>query len=114
MPGSETCASCATWCIAPTSSPTTRSASEVLPLSEETPPPSPENGQVLQIRVGTSIDRAEQRLILATLELTGGDKKKAAEILGISLKTLYNRLNVYDAGRTAARAAQETAGTGSS
>jgi DNA-binding NtrC family response regulator len=86
---------------------------EVLPLSEEAPRPSPENGQVLQIRVGTSIDRAEQRLILATLEMTGGDKKKAAEILHISLKTLYNRLNVYDAGRTA-RAALETAGTGTS
>jgi DNA-binding NtrC family response regulator len=88
-------------------------SAEVLPLSEETPRPSTQNGQVLQIRVGTSIDRAEQRLILATLELTGGDKKKAAEILNISLKTLYNRLNVYDAGRNA-RAAQETAGTGSS
>ena len=42
---------------------------------------SPENGPVLQMRVGTSIERVEQRLILATLELTGGDKKKAAEIL---------------------------------
>jgi DNA-binding NtrC family response regulator len=89
-------------------------SAEVLPLSEETPRPSPENGQVLQIRVGTSIDRAEQRLILATLELTGGDKKKAAEILNISLKTLYNRLNVYDAGRAARTAAQESAGPGSS
>ena len=74
---------------------------DVLPLSEESRPAAPENGQVLQIRVGTSIDRAEQRLILATLELTGGDKKKAAEILCISLKTLYNRLNVYDAVRVA-------------
>jgi DNA-binding NtrC family response regulator len=89
-------------------------SAEVLPLSEETPRPSPENGQVLQIRVGTSIDRAEQRLILATLELTGGDKKKAAEILNISLKTLYNRLNVYDAGRAARTAAQDSAGPGSS
>ena len=84
-------------------------AADVLPLSEEAPPPAPENGQVLQIRVGTSIDRVEQRLILATLELTGGDKKKAAEILGISLKTLYNRLNVYDAGRVA-RAGEEAPG----
>jgi DNA-binding NtrC family response regulator len=75
-------------------------SAEVLPLSEETSRPSPENGQVLQIRVGTSIDRAEQRLILATLELTGGDKKKAAEMLNISLKTLYNRLNVYEAARS--------------
>ena len=38
---------------------------------------------------------AERRLILATLEDCEGDKKKAAEVLGISLKTLYNRLNEY-------------------
>ena len=74
---------------------------DVLLPANEAPPPAPESGQVLQIRVGTSIDRAEQRLILATLELTGGDKKRAAEILRISLKTLYNRLNVYDAVRVA-------------
>jgi DNA-binding NtrC family response regulator len=76
-------------------------SAEVLPLPEAAPRPASENGQVLQIRLGTSIDRAEQRLILATLEFTGGDKKKAAEILCISLKTLYNRLNVYDAERAA-------------
>jgi DNA-binding NtrC family response regulator len=76
-------------------------SADLLPLSEAASTPAPEKGQMLQIRVGTSIDRAEQRLILATLELTGGDKKKAAEILCISLKTLYNRLNVYDAGRAA-------------
>ena len=45
-----------------------------------------------------SIAEAERRLILATLEHFEGDKKKAAEILKISLKTLYNRLNVYHAG----------------
>lgn len=73
----------------------------VLPISEAVPAPAPENGQVLQVRVGTSIGQVEQRLILATLELTGRDKKKAAEMLCISLKTLYNRLNVYDAGRAA-------------
>jgi len=74
---------------------------EVVPLHEHAPLPASGNGQVLQIRVGTSIERVEQRLILATLELTGGDKKRAAEILRISLKTLYNRLNVYAAGRVA-------------
>ena len=42
-----------------------------------------------------SIEQAERRLILVTLERCGGDKKQAAEILGISLKTLYNRLHVY-------------------
>ena len=49
----------------------------------------------LVTRVGTPIAEMERRLILATLEHYGGDKKKAAEILKISLKTLYNRLNEY-------------------
>jgi DNA-binding NtrC family response regulator len=49
-------------------------------------------------RVGTSIAEAERRLILATLEQCDGDKKKAAEALGISLKTLYNRLSQYKPG----------------
>jgi DNA-binding NtrC family response regulator len=39
----------------------------------------------------------ERRLIVKTLDEYGGNKKKAAEALGISLKTLYNRLNVYQA-----------------
>jgi len=47
------------------------------------------------LKVGTSLGEAERHLILATLEHYHGDKKKAAEVLGISLKTLYNRLNVY-------------------
>jgi DNA-binding NtrC family response regulator len=57
---------------------------------------SPTSGR-LDIRVGATIADAERRLILATLEGFGGDKKKAAAALGISLKTLYNRLSVYRA-----------------
>jgi len=49
----------------------------------------------LVTRVGTPIAEAERRLILATLEQCEGDKKKAAEILKVSLKTLYSRLNQY-------------------
>ena len=52
----------------------------------------------LVLSVGTSIAEAERRLILATLEQLGGDKKRAASMLQISLKTLYNRLSVYRAG----------------
>jgi DNA-binding NtrC family response regulator len=52
-------------------------------------------GRSLTIRVGTPIEEAERRLILATLEHCAGDKKKTADVLKISLKTLYNRLNVY-------------------
>jgi DNA-binding NtrC family response regulator len=52
----------------------------------------------LTLQVGTSVSEAERRLILATLDHYEGDKKKASEVLKISLKTLYNRLNVYKGG----------------
>jgi len=44
---------------------------------------------------GLSLEESERELILATLDRCAGDKKRAAEVLGISLKTLYNRLNLY-------------------
>ena len=49
------------------------------------------------IKVGMSLADIERFFILATLEQYGGDKRKAAEVLGISLKTMYNRLNNYAA-----------------
>jgi DNA-binding NtrC family response regulator len=42
---------------------------------------------------GMTVDEAEQKLILATLDAAGGNKTRAAEMLGISLKTLHNKLN---------------------
>jgi transcriptional regulator with PAS, ATPase and Fis domain len=45
--------------------------------------------------VGTSLDEAEKGLILKTLAANGNNKTRAAEILGISLKTLHNKLKVY-------------------
>jgi two-component system, NtrC family, response regulator HydG len=53
------------------------------------------SGSSLNMKVGTSLAEAERRLILATLEHCSGDKKASAAILGISLKTLYNRLSEY-------------------
>ena len=50
---------------------------------------------ILQMKVGSSIADVERRLILATLDACEGNKDQAAKILGISLKTLYNRLNSY-------------------
>lgn len=47
------------------------------------------------VAVGKTVEDVERELIETTLEHLGGDKKKAAEMLGISLKTLYNRLNSY-------------------
>jgi len=55
------------------------------------------SGPTTAIDVTGSLGEAERQHILATLENCGGDKRKAAEILGISLKTLYNRLHLYQA-----------------
>lgn len=60
-------------------------------------------GDGVGVEVGQSLAEAEQRLILATLEAQQGDKKRTATQLGISLKTLYNRLNRYAAARDARR-----------
>lgn len=49
----------------------------------------------LDFTVGTTIEDAERRLILATLDHFNGDKRRAADTLGISLKTIYNRLKRY-------------------
>ena len=54
-----------------------------------------DNDEYLRVSVGSSLEDAEKKLIFLTLEATDGDKKKTAEQLGISLKTLYNKLNSY-------------------
>jgi DNA-binding NtrC family response regulator len=52
----------------------------------------------LKMSVGTSLLQAQRELILATLAHHQGDKRRTARTLGISLKTLYNRLGSYEAG----------------
>jgi DNA-binding NtrC family response regulator len=70
-----------------------------------------ETGDVLDVRVGISIAEAERRLTLATLRSCGGKKDVAAKVLGISLKTLYNRLNLYRAqGQSVAEAKPPASG----
>jgi DNA-binding NtrC family response regulator len=59
-----------------------------------TPDPA-ETGGLLHLRVGGSLAEAERRIILATLHEQGGNKEATAKLLGISLKTLYNKLNRY-------------------
>ena len=53
-----------------------------------------ESAPLLSVRVGTTLDEVSRRLIEATLAECGS-KRKAADMLGISLKTLYNRLAAY-------------------
>jgi DNA-binding NtrC family response regulator len=74
-------------------------------------PPSPTFGKaqaqaahvldatIVPVRVGTTVGEAEKMLILRTLETTGQNKTRAAEILGVSLKTLHNKLKEYNQSR---------------
>jgi DNA-binding NtrC family response regulator len=64
----------------------------------------------IRLGVGTTVGEAEKMLILKTLESTSNNKTKAAEILGISLKTLHNKLKEY--GSSAAEAEVEAAKEG--
>jgi len=58
---------------------------------------SGDKGAVFHLPLGTPLHEAERELIMRTLYLKEGSKPSAAETLGISLKTLYNRLNSYTA-----------------
>ena len=56
----------------------------------------PDSAPLLSVRVGSTLEEVSRRLIEATLAECGS-KRKAADMLGISLKTLYNRLAAYKA-----------------
>jgi DNA-binding NtrC family response regulator len=54
-----------------------------------------EHHDEITVKIGTPLDEIEERVTMATLARCGNVKKRAAAILGISLKTLYNRLESY-------------------
>jgi DNA-binding NtrC family response regulator len=59
------------------------------PISDEEASPS------LSLSLGLPLEDVERRYILRTLEMLGGNKARAAAVLGISKKTLYRRLHDY-------------------
>jgi transcriptional regulator with PAS, ATPase and Fis domain len=61
----------------------------------------------VRLGVGTTVEEAERLLILKTLEATSNNKTRAAEILGISLKTLHNKLKEYGSAAAEATPARE-------
>jgi len=52
-------------------------------------------GDCLRLPIGTTLAEMERQAIFATLDHCGGNKRRTAEILGVSLKTIYNRLAEY-------------------
>jgi DNA-binding NtrC family response regulator len=57
--------------------------------------PAVDDPDAVKFQIGTTVEEAEKGLILRTLEHTRNNKTRAAEILGISLKTLHNKLKEY-------------------
>jgi DNA-binding NtrC family response regulator len=53
------------------------------------------NEDTITFPVGTPIEEVERQMIIRTLKKTRNNKTRAAELLGISLKTLHNKLNLY-------------------
>jgi DNA-binding NtrC family response regulator len=73
-------------------------------------PPKSDDGTTITIRVGTPLEEVERRVTMATLAYCGHVKRKAAEILGVSLKTLYNRLETYNGKEAAGGASRDEPG----
>ena len=73
-------------------------------FGQVTPRAPVQEANAVRLGVGTTVGEAEKLLILKTLEATNNNKTRAAEILGISLKTLHNKLKEY--GSVAATAAE--------
>ena len=71
---------------------------ECVPSAADAPAslPASRNGTpVLAIEIGTSLAEIERKVTLATFEHFGRHKERTAAALGVSLKTLYNRLKEY-------------------
>jgi DNA-binding NtrC family response regulator len=58
-------------------------------------------GECLRVPVGTPLAEIERQAIHSTLDLCEGNKRRCAEMLGVSLKTLYNRLAEYQSAPAA-------------
>jgi DNA-binding NtrC family response regulator len=59
----------------------------------------------VHVKVGTTVDEAERQLILKTLLSTHNNKTRAAEILGITTKTLQNKLKEYSSSASSSNGA---------
>ncbi len=73
---------------------------EFLPQEEPNMRRLRQAGEMLEVSLDDSLEESERRIVLAMLKKTNGDKRATAKMLGISLKTLYNRLHDYNTAVT--------------
>ncbi len=66
------------------------------------------NDDCVMLQIGSRLEDAERQLICATLGHCQGNKTLAAAVLGVSLKTLYNRLKEYETKILSTGSSQQT------
>jgi len=76
-------------------------ATSAVPRGPQGIPPD----DVLQVRAGTPMSEVEEALVRLTLKHTKNNKRRAAELLGICVRTLHSRLRAYEAGKAVGAAA---------
>ncbi len=81
---------------APGATPSEKEAPDERPVGSSAAPDDP---LVVPVRVGDSLEEVERRLLERTLAAVGGNKRKAAEMLRVSLKTVYNKIKQYELER---------------
>ena len=64
-----------------------------------------DGGECVRFPIGMKMSDAERELLLATLRYCGGNKRRTADVLGVSLKTVYNKLVAYGMDAPLLRAA---------
>jgi DNA-binding NtrC family response regulator len=87
-----------------------------LPGAVRTVPPAPAvipaqdtNDEVLRVPVGAKMADVEEAYLRLTLKHTRNNKKRAADILGLCLRTLHNKLRSYESDKSAASKAATVA-----
>jgi transcriptional regulator with PAS, ATPase and Fis domain len=64
-------------------------------LPDEFQAVAPVQDEYFTIRIGTPLSAIEQQVILQTLELMKGNQRRTAQALGVSIRTLHNKLKQY-------------------
>jgi DNA-binding NtrC family response regulator len=83
-------------------------ASSVAPVRPAAASPPP--GDVLQVRVGTTMAEVEEAFVRMTLKHTNNNKRKSAQLLGVCLRTLHNKLHSWEKGASRTTAVAAAAG----
>lgn len=63
-----------------------------LPVSSLSP------NEIVPLLIGSTVDEVERELVLQTLARCDGNRTRAARVLGVSVRTLRNKIRLYTAG----------------